>query len=521
MDKVQYIDADNEKNQLTYGGALSLLKKIGFGLKEMGLQKGDVVLCFSPNQLLYPVAVYGIICAGGIFTGANPGYTATELKHQVTHSGAKYLLVDAQLLPIVLEACKLCDFSTDRIITYTPVKGYRSLASLTESNREVEWERITDAKELKERTVILLYSSGTTGLPKGVELTHSNVVANTYQSQWIRDQGDLALERLGQPKIEGPYIGHLPMFHAYGLMQAAHQGFRNGSTFIITRKFDLVQLLTIIQRHKIQALATVPPVITLLAKHPIVSKFDLSSLRSIGSGAAPLGLEVQNQLRARIGTGRVRFQQGWGMSETTCTGTSFSQADDDSEGSIGRLLPGTRAKLVSESGEVVTRAGERGELCIQGPQVMKGYLNNPQATAETIVDGWLHTGDVAVRSDDGRRFWIVDRKKELIKSKGLQVAPAELEALLLSHEGVGDCAVIGVPHEGDEAPRAYIVRSPSDEGKALSAESLWTWMETRVARFKLLRGGVVFVDAIPKSPSGKLLRRELREQAKKEMQSKI
>ncbi|CCG83667.1 putative 4-coumarate-CoA ligase [Taphrina deformans PYCC 5710] len=518
MDFVQYIDADNEDNKLTYGGVLSLVKKIGYGLREIGLKEGDVVLGFSPNSILYPCAIYGTICAGGIFTGANPAYTITEFTHQLTHSGAKFVLADTALYPLVAEAAKKIGFSPDNIITFTPTKGARALSSLTLSGKELEWQRITDPAILKERTCIILYSSGTTGLPKGVELTHANIVANTSQSQWVRDRGNEALVREGLPEIEGQAIGHLPMYHAYGLMQSCNAALRIGTCFIVTRKFDLVQMLTIIQKYRIQFLATVPPVITLLAKHPIVEKYDLSSLRTIGSGAAPLGQEVQQALRLRTGK-QCRFQQGWGMSETTCTGTSFSHADDDTEGSIGRLVPGTMAKLVDEEGRTVTGAGERGELCVQGPQVMKGYLNNPKATAETIIDGWLHTGDVAVRSKDGRRFWIVDRKKELIKSKGLQVAPAELEALLLSHEGVADACVVGVPFEGDEAPRAYLVRS--EMGNALTEQELWRWMETRVARYKLLRGGVVFVPAIPKSPSGKLLRRELRDQAKKEMASKL
>lgn len=518
LDTVQYIDADDEENKLTYGGAISMLKKIGHGFRELGLAEGDVVLGYSPNTLLYPCIIYGVICAGGIFTGANPAYTVSEFSHQLSHSGAKFTVVDPVLLPIALEAAKKTGFPVENIITTTPVKGHRSLASLTTSNKELQWKRITDPAVLKTKTCIILYSSGTTGLPKGVELTHSNVVANTSQSNWVKDRGDEALARAGLPPIRGPYIGHLPMYHAYGLMQACNAAFRLGNCFIITRKFDLVQMLTIIQKYKIQTLNTVPPVITLLAKHPIVEEYDLTSLRSVGSGAAPLGQEIQQALRARTGP-QCRFQQGWGMSETTCTGTSFTQADDDTEASIGRLLPGTVAKLVDDEGKLVTEAGGRGELCIRGPQVMKGYLNNEAATRETIVDGWLHTGDVAVRSEDGRRWWIVDRKKELIKSKGLQVAPAELEALLLSHEGIADAAVVGVPFEGDEAPRAYVVRS--DAGAALTERDLWQWMESRVARYKLLRGGVVFTEAIPKSPSGKILRRLLRDQAKKETASKL
>lgn len=519
-DTVQYIDADNEELKLTYGETRSMVKKIGYGLRQLGLKDGDVVLVFSPNQLLYPSTIYGVICAGGIFTGANPTYTSTELTHQLSHSGAKFIIVEPKMLNIAKEAAKKASISDQNIITFAPVRGYKSLAEITKSGKELDWTRLTDSAVLRERTVILLYSSGTTGLPKGVELTHSNVVANTFQQIWAREIGNVLLERDGLPAVDGPYLGNLPMYHAYGLMVICNAALKRGSCFIITRRFDLVQTLGLIQKYKIQSLTTVPPIITILAKSPIVDQYDLSSLRSIGSGAAPLGQEVQDALRLRVGP-QCRFQQGWGMSEVTCTGTSSTMWDDDKDGSIGRLMPGTVAKLIDDDGKEVTGAGARGELCVKGPQVMKGYLNNPKATAETKVDGWLLTGDIAIRSPDDGRFWIVDRKKELIKSKGLQVAPAELESLLLSHEGVADACVVGVPFEGDEAPRAYLVRSESQAGKDVSEEDLWKWMETRVARFKLLRGGVVFTQEIPKSPSGKLLRRELRERAKKEMASKL
>lgn len=489
-------------------------------MKELGLKEGDVVLVFSPNDLLYPSTIYGIICAGGIFTGANPAYTATELTHQLTHSSAKFIIVDPALLSVAKASMQKAGMSEDKIITFRQTPGHRSLADITRSGKELQWTPITDPTVLLEKTVILLYSSGTTGLPKGVELTHSNVVANTFQQMWTRNIGNALLEKEGLQPISPPYIGHLPMYHAYGLMIICNSALRLGSCFIITRKFNLVQMLNIIQNHKVQALSTVPPIITVLAKDPIVEKYDLSSLRTVGSGAAPLGQEIQNALRQRVGK-HCRFQQGWGMSEVTCTGTASTSWDDDKDGSIGRLMPGTTAKLVDDDGKEVTEPGARGELCVKGPQIMKGYLNNPKATSETKIDGWLHTGDIAIKSQDDGRFWIVDRKKELIKSKGLQVAPAELEALLLSHEGIADACVVGVPFEGDEAPRAYLVRSQNAIGQALSESEIWTWMETRVARYKLLRGGVVFTKEIPKSPSGKLLRREVRERAKKEIAAKL
>ncbi|ORY86967.1 4-coumarate-CoA ligase-like protein [Protomyces lactucae-debilis] len=523
-----FIDADNldsPEGTLTYGQSKSLAQKIAFGLRERGLQDGDVTLVFSPNSNLYPSVIFGIICAGAIFTGANPSYLPDELLHQVTHSKAKFLVVDALLLPMAKKVCAQAGIPDDRILTFKPVPGHpgASIQDLAKCGKELQWKRITDPKVLADKTVILLYSSGTTGKPKGVELTHSNVVSNTHQTQFVRDQGDAYLKSIGEEPLQGPFVGHLPMFHAYGLSNSCCAAFRTGHCFIVTRKFEIGQMLELIQRFKIQALATVPPVITLLAKHTLVDNYDLSSLRSIGSGAAPLGQETQELLRKRIRESAkragkeakpCRFQQGWGMSELCCTGTSFTAGDDDYEGSVGRLVPGLEAKLVDDEGKVVTKAGERGEFCLRGPNIMKGYLNAPEATRETVdSEGWLHTGDIAICSEDGRRWWIVDRKKELIKYKGLQVAPAELESLLLSHDHIADVCVVGVPFEDTEAPRAYVVKS----SPSLSEQDVKTFVEGKAARYKWLRGGVIFIDAIPKSASGKILRRELRTKAQQEI----
>ena len=516
-DSVIYIDADDEKRVIRYGEARTLLKRIAAALRRRGVEDDDVVLCFSPNNLLYPSVIYGCVCAGAIFTGANPTLTAHELAHQVRDSRAKLLLVDEALLSVAQAAAKTVGLSADQIVTF------QQLPKLL-TDEQYEWRRITDPKTLQSKTAIILYSSGTTGLPKGVELTHRNLVANSLQSLWVKDTGDDILERRGEGKIQGPYIGHLPMYHAYGLSQICNGAFRNGSTWIVTRKFDLVQMLTLIQKHKVQALNTVPPIITLLAKHPIVDKFDLSSLRLIGSGGAPLGGEVVNALRRRMNP-KLRLGQGYGLSECTTTATTISAADDDTEGCIGRLVPMTELKLVDpDTGKEITGRGpdHRGELLLRGPQIMKGYLRNPKATAETVdSEGWLHTGDIAIRSVETgskERYWIVDRRKELIKVKGNQVAPAELEALLLDHKGIADACVIGVPDaQSGEVPRAYVVVSQTD----LTPEHIYEWMTSRVAKFKLPRGGIVLTDAIPKSPSGKLLRRELRERAKKELSSKL
>jgi len=266
-------------------------------------------------------------------------------------------------------------------------------------------------------------------------------------------------------------------------------------------KFDFVEMLTCLQKYRITDLVLVPPIIVAMAKHPATKNFDLSSVQGAGSGAAPLGREVSEEFERLWPTGQVNVKQGWGMTEVTCAATTFAPDKRSDSFSVGELLANMEAKIVlDEDGKIEAPQGERGEIWVRGPNVMRGYWNKPAATKETLTaDGWLRTGDVAY-VDKGNDFFIVDRKKELIKVKGLQVAPAELEAMLLEHPEVQDAAVIGVPHHGDEAPRAYIVPHTPDKAVPEIAECIKTWLAERVSRHKRLEGGVHFIDAIPKNP---------------------
>jgi acyl-CoA synthetase (AMP-forming)/AMP-acid ligase II len=342
---------------------------------------------------------------------------------------------------------------------------------------------------------VLPYSSGTTGLPKGVMLSHSNLVANITQLQ-----ASFGIERDEQ------LIGVLPFFHIYGMVVIMNQGLRAGATIVTMPRFDLDQFLDLIQEHRINRAYVVPPIALALAKHPAVDDRDLSSVQTIMSGAAPLGAELANRVATRIDC---RVVQGYGLTETSPVTHVIRPDGENKAGSIGQPLPATEVRLVDpESGEDVA-VGERGELWIRGPQVMQGYLNNEEATAATIdSEGWLHTGDVAVVDDDGF-FEIVDRLKELIKYKGYQVAPAELEALIQTHPQVADVAVIGVPDEEcGELPKAFVVPAGDD----LEHEELMEWVAGQVSPQKRVRL-VEEIEAIPKSPSGKILRRELKARA--------
>ncbi|MCA1604988.1 MAG: AMP-binding protein, partial [Acidobacteria bacterium] len=335
------------------------------------------------------------------------------------------------------------------------------------------------------------YSSGTTGLPKGVELTHRNFVANIHQVDPVlpidEDQVLLAV---------------LPFFHCYGQQVIMNTGLARGATIVSLPRFDLEEFLQTAQDRKVTRLYLVPPIILALAKHPIIDNYDLSSVEMILSGAAPLGRELQETVEKRLDC---RVTQGYGLTETGPVTNAVPLDWDPKSGSAGPLVPNTAAKIVDVATGNELGPNERGEICLRGPQIMKGYLSNPEATAHTIdEDGFLHTGDIGYIDDDGY-FYIVDRLKELIKYKGFQVPPAELEALLLTHPGISDAAVIGVPDEAaGELPKAFVARG--DEG--LTDSDIMDFVASKVAPHKKIRL-VEFIDEIPKAPSGKILRRVL------------
>jgi len=343
-----------------------------------------------------------------------------------------------------------------------------------------------------EDVVVLPYSSGTTGFPKGVMLTHHNLVANIEQLA-----AHVALDE------DEVIYAVLPFFHIYGMQVLMNYALTRGCTVVTEPRFDLKQMLTLTQRHRITRLFLVPPIVLALAKVPLVDEYDLSSVRQIFSGAAPLGGDIAAEAATRLGCA---MAQGYGMTELSPVTHAIADGDYKA-GSVGTLVADTEARLVDPQTDLDAEAGQPGEVWVRGPQVMKGYLNNPEATAATIdADGWLHTGDVAIVDEDGHTF-IVDRLKELIKVKGFQVPPAELEALLITHSDVGDVAVIGVPGaDGTEKVKAFIVRAP---GSQVTAEALQAFVAERVATYKKV-SVVEFIAAIPKSASGKILRRQLR-----------
>ncbi|KAJ3522511.1 hypothetical protein NM208_g12830 [Fusarium decemcellulare] len=532
-DKKAWIDPDHpQTHYLTYSEARLLAKRIAVGLIDNGLKPGNRVLLFSGNSIFFPVIVMGIWMAGGIYTGANPGYVARELAFQLKDSEASFMIAAETVVGVALDAASRIGMKTSRVFTFDstwpdspgldtkPPNGSRHWTELITSRERGEAFVWAEPKDSKNVTCTLNYSSGTTGIPKGVEISHYNHVANGL--------GVVTFQKLNKDyetrTRHAAALCFLPMYHAFS------QGYfiscfpYERIPVYVMPSFDFPKMLAHIQTFRITKLLAVPPILILMSKHPLARRADLSSIDMIASGAAPLARDTQREIDSMMPQGGSLVRQGWGMTEATCTALSWDP-NKTSSSAVGELMPDCQARLVNiETGAEVTTANTSGELWITGPTVMRGYWRNPTATQEALVtdsDGtrWLRTGDVAYVEEyaTGTLFHIVDRVKELIKVKGFQVAPAELESLLLERGDVADAAVVGVIIDGEELPRAYVVKTP--DGKDTAEQDIAEWLATRVARHKQLRGGVVFIDAIPKIPSGKILRKALRERAQREVSS--
>ncbi|PYH88435.1 phenylacetyl-CoA ligase [Aspergillus ellipticus CBS 707.79] len=511
--------------------ARAMAKEFNWGPNN-GTEWDKTAALFSLNTVDTLTLSWAVHQVGGVVTPANAAYSAAELKHQLLDSKAQVLFTCLPLLQTALEGASLAGFPKDRIYLLelpsaltAGIKAptqYKTVSQFIEQGKSLpKLEKLKwSAGEGARRTAFLCYSSGTSGLPKGVMISHRNVIANVLQIAAFEGSYRDTIKAPGtQSSHTEVSLCLLPQSHIYSLVVICHAGPFRGDQTIVLPKFELKTYLASIQNFKISGLFLVPPIIiNMLRNHDICSQYDLSSITSLFTGAAPLGVEIATDFQKLYPNVLVR--QGYGLTETSTVVASTHPADIYL-GSSGCLIPGVQARIVTPEGEEITAYDTPGELVVSSPSVVLGYLRNDKANKETFENGWMRTGDEAVvrlGPKGTEHFFIVDRIKELIKVKGLQVAPAELEAHLLTHPAVADCAVIAIPDEAaGEIPKAIVVKSPSASGSDEElTQSIKKHVEEHKARHKWLKGGVRFIDAIPKSPSGKILRRLLRDQEKGE-----
>jgi len=477
---------------LTYAELASSTQRAAGGLVAHGVTHGDVLALCSPNCPDFAVAYFAALAAGAVVTTVNPLAPAGDMARQLAHSGARWLITTAAL----------ARDSAGEAAATAGVHTTFAFGADSASGRATPFSRLTGTGHPgglpavgPDDDAVLLYSSGTTGLPRGVLLSHRHLVASLCQSR--------AVHRVGPDDVT---LTVLPLHHIFALQATLSLGLAAGATVVTMPRFDLEGFCGLVQKHRVTRVEVVPPIVLGLARNPVVAEYDLSTLRLITSGAAPLGATLAAECERRLGC---RVKQAYGMTEL---GGATHMVPDTGSGnaeSIGPLLPGVQARIVDCGSGLDAARGQPGEMLIRTPAAMRGYLDNAEATAVTVdPDGWLHTGDLAVADSEGW-FTIVGRVKELIKYKGSQVAPAALEAILLSHPAVADAAVIGRPdEEAGEIPTAVVVLRQPAADTAVVGRELMAYVADRVAPHEKIRG-VEFVSGIPKSPSGKIMRQLL------------
>ncbi|KAI0649936.1 acetyl-CoA synthetase-like protein [Trametes meyenii] len=490
------------------------------------IERDDVVCIFSPNHVDYVTVMWAAHQLGAIVTTANPSYTAEEISYQLETTKARLVVVHPGNLSTAVEAARATRIPMERVVLFDPVAGAQHLNVqdlITQGLREPQRFQELRLKrgEAKDKLALLCFSSGTTGKPKAVMISHYSIITNLIQmGQYLRlTDNSIPVEQL-RYRPGSISLAVLPFYHVYGMHMILFAGLFLRSTIVVSQRFQFEQMLKSIQRYRITHLYLVPPMVVLLCKSPIVRNYDLSSVYFLMVGAAPLSAELQDQL-VRLLPDSCIIGQGYGMTElATCIAMIQLDKNVGTPGSAGVLLPGIDARIVKQD-KSLAGFNELGELHLKSPSMSHGYLNNPKATAETFQDGWLVTGD-EVMINEKKEVFVVDRIKELIKVRGFQVAPAELEGHLLDHPDVADACVVGIPDQySGELPFAYIVPSPAAQStinvSPSEAEKVRTAILEHVAKHKVnykRLAGVEFLDAIPKNPSGKLLRRVLRERAK-------
>ncbi|XP_025091259.1 4-coumarate--CoA ligase 1-like isoform X6 [Pomacea canaliculata] len=489
------------REEISFRDLVVKVERLARGLLKLGLGQGRTLTIVSPNNVENAMAVVATIAIGAVVHAPNPASVPGELRRQMVLCDTCLVLTVPELLTAVKEA--VAELNIPVIIIGPRDGNLNFLDVLDLGTGDVS---LSPPRDPATTLASLLFSSGTTGLPKGVEITQRNIMAfihfSKYHDEDILTQNDTILLLL-------------PLFHVYGQVVLLMTALAYGCRQVIMNKFEMVPFLTFIGRYKVTRLFLVPPIIVGMVSFPNLSQYDLSSVQIVVSGAAPLGKETEEQFCKKLHL--KALIQGYGLTE--CMVAVISKQNDTRPGSVGRLLPNTKAKIVDPETGRSLGVNQRGELYLHGPQMTRGYLKNPEATRQLIDDqGWLHTGDVAIIDSDGF-IYIVDRLKELIKYKGEQVAPAVLEDLLLGHLAIADACVIGMPDPvAGELPRAYVVPM---SGVKVTEREVQDFVAKNTPSYMHLRGGVEFRDHIPKSPSGKILRRLLRDELTERLKSRL
>lgn len=489
----------------------------------------DVVLTISSGNPFIPVLFYSIVAAGGVFSGASTSYRATELSYQIKDANASLLVCTPEFEEITVSAAKHCGIPLDRVLLLdSKTPKHWTLRSLDRSdilqnrsshNQSLAWQRITEQKQLEDITICLLYSSGTTGLPKGVRLSHWSILASTICTM------DVARRYKDRSKKEGrdftfDTIAHLPMANIAGIaLYSCNPFYMGGSTYWM-EKYDFDSFIEYQRLYRPAYQFSVPPIWLRIAKSDkVTDHFD--GLQIACTGSAPIGYATAMEVTSKLGKGNAYITQTWGITECAGVVTCLDWHIDDKSWSVGELSPNLRLRIVDDDDQDV-QLGQPGEMLIGGPFLAQEYHNNPKATKESFVDGWYRSGDIGTINEQGL-VHIVDRKKELIKYKGNQVAPAELEALLTSHPKIADAAVIGLwnAQQETELPRGFVVQKQLEGERPLTEQEVLDFAKQNLAEYKQLRGGVQFMEEIPKSASGKILRKDLRLMASEAAKAKL
>ncbi|PTQ56365.1 MAG: Long-chain-fatty-acid--CoA ligase [Candidatus Carbobacillus altaicus] len=483
----------------TYEQVMEMINRTAAGLSELGVKKGDRVALMMPNAPHYVVAYYAVLSLGAIVVQLNPMYTSYELRHLLADSGATVIVVYEPLFDRVEEIWE------ETVLRYAILLNFPGPVQKADDRRFLTVERVMamgkvapPAVELDpaEDVAVIQYTGGTTGLPKGAMLTHRNLVANVYQS--------LENFREGVAEGEEKVLVALPLFHVYGMTVGMNLGMSIGANLVLLPRFEVTEVLEAIKKHRPSMFPGAPTMYIAINSHPKVHEYGLDSIRICNSGSAPLPVEVLMSFEEKTGG---MILEGYGLSETSPVTHTNPYHGKRKAGSIGKVVAGTEAKIVDlATGTKELSNGESGELIVRGPQVMKGYWNNPEETAQTLRDGWLFTGDIAMRDEDGY-YYIVDRKKDMIIASGFNIYPREVEEVLYAHPGILEAAVIGVPHPyRGETVKAFVVKKP---GEALSEEEVIKFSRERLAAYKVPTE-VEFLPELPKTMVGKVLRRALR-----------